>query len=76
MHADGSALGTLPRFLSSIQTKAVSPAHIHVRAGDREAKFWLHDLSVALNAGVFGSRTWRYYPAPEDLPRSTHERME
>ena len=27
------------------------PAHVHVRAGDREAKFWLHDLSVAVNAG-------------------------
>jgi hypothetical protein len=26
------------------------PAHIHVRAGDKEAKFWLHDLSVAANA--------------------------
>jgi hypothetical protein len=27
------------------------PAHIHVRNGDKEAKFWLHDLSVAINAG-------------------------
>lgn len=27
------------------------PAHIHVRAGDREAKLWLHDLKVAVNAG-------------------------
>jgi hypothetical protein len=27
------------------------PAHIHVRSGDKEAKFWLHDLTVALNAG-------------------------
>jgi uncharacterized protein DUF2442/uncharacterized protein DUF4160 len=27
------------------------PAHIHVRAGDREVKVWLHDLSVATNAG-------------------------
>jgi hypothetical protein len=32
------------------------PAHIHVRAGEREVKIWLHDLSVALNAG---------YPAHE-----------
>jgi hypothetical protein len=32
------------------------PAHVHVRAGDKEAKVWLHDLSVALNAG---------YPARE-----------
>jgi hypothetical protein len=27
------------------------PAHVHVRSDDKEAKFWLHDLSVALNAG-------------------------
>jgi hypothetical protein len=27
------------------------PPHIHVRAGDREAKFWLHDLAIAANAG-------------------------
>jgi hypothetical protein len=27
------------------------PAHIHVRAANKEAKFWLHDLTVAVNAG-------------------------
>ena len=27
------------------------PALIHVRAGGKEAKFWLHDLTVAINAG-------------------------
>jgi hypothetical protein len=27
------------------------PAHVHVRSGDMEAKFWLHDVSVAVNAG-------------------------
>lgn len=27
------------------------PAHVHVRAGDREVKVWLHALSVAMNAG-------------------------
>jgi len=27
------------------------PPHIRVRAGDFEAKFWLHDLSVAVYAG-------------------------
>jgi hypothetical protein len=27
------------------------PAHVHVRSGDREAKFWLHDLSIAINIG-------------------------
>ncbi|WP_022721546.1 DUF4160 domain-containing protein [Rhodopseudomonas sp. B29] len=27
------------------------PPHLHVRSGDCEAKFWLHDLSLAANAG-------------------------
>jgi hypothetical protein len=27
------------------------PAHVHVRWEDFEAKFWLHDLTVAVNAG-------------------------
>jgi hypothetical protein len=27
------------------------PPHIHVRAADNEAKFWLHDFAVAANAG-------------------------
>jgi hypothetical protein len=27
------------------------PAHIHVRSGNKEAKFWLHDLGVAVNVG-------------------------
>jgi hypothetical protein len=27
------------------------PGHIHVRSGDKEAKFWLHDLTLAINAG-------------------------
>jgi hypothetical protein len=31
--------------------EAGEPAHVHVRAGDKEAKFWLHDLVVAINAG-------------------------
>lgn len=25
------------------------PAHVHVRAGSKEAKFWLHDLTLAVN---------------------------
>jgi hypothetical protein len=25
------------------------PAHVHVRAGEKEDKFWLRDLSVAIN---------------------------
>jgi Domain of unknown function (DUF4160) len=24
---------------------------VHVRAGNKEAKFWLHDLAVAVNMG-------------------------
>jgi hypothetical protein len=31
------------------------PAHVHVRAGDKEAKFWLHDLTVA-ECGISGAR--------------------
>jgi hypothetical protein len=27
------------------------PALVDVRAGNREAKFWLHDLAVAVNLG-------------------------
>ncbi|MCK1358467.1 DUF4160 domain-containing protein [Bradyrhizobium sp. 199] len=27
------------------------PPHVHVRAANCEAKFWLHDLDVAVNAG-------------------------
>jgi hypothetical protein len=27
------------------------PAHVHVRSGGNEAKFWLHDVSLAINAG-------------------------
>ena len=27
------------------------PPHVHVRAGSKEAKFWLHDLAVAVNIG-------------------------
>jgi len=27
------------------------PAHVHVQKGGNEAKFWLHDLGVAVNVG-------------------------
>jgi hypothetical protein len=27
------------------------PAHVHVRSGNKEAKIWLHDLSVAVRVG-------------------------
>lgn len=27
------------------------PPHVHVRNGNMEAKFWLHDWSVAVNVG-------------------------
>jgi hypothetical protein len=26
-------------------------AHVHVRAVGKEAKFWLHDMTIAINAG-------------------------
>ncbi|MBR0726773.1 DUF4160 domain-containing protein [Bradyrhizobium manausense] len=29
----------------------VEPPHVHVTNGDNEAKFWLDDLSVAVNLG-------------------------
>ena len=48
------------------------PPHIHVRAGDFEAKFWLHDLSVAVNAG-FPAR--RYYPPRETAARCPRRQM-
>jgi len=31
--------------------EGAEPPHIHVRSGDMEAKFWLNDLSVAVDAG-------------------------
>lgn len=27
------------------------PAHVHVRADNREAKVWLHDLTISIKAG-------------------------
>jgi hypothetical protein len=30
---------------------SAEPAHVHVRSGDMEAKFWLHDLTIAINVG-------------------------
>jgi Domain of unknown function (DUF4160) len=27
------------------------PAHVHVRAGNKEVKIWLHDITVAVNMG-------------------------
>jgi hypothetical protein len=47
--ADGPALEPYRAFFYS--NEGGEPPHIHVRSGDREAKFWLHDLSVAVNAG-------------------------
>ena len=32
-------------------TEGDEPAHVHVRAGSKEAKFWLHDLTTAANMG-------------------------
>jgi hypothetical protein len=31
--------------------KAKNRRTSHVRSGDKEAKFWVHDMSVAVNAG-------------------------
>jgi hypothetical protein len=41
------------------------PAHVHVRAGNKEVKLWLHDLGVAANIG---------FPAHElgDIIRHVH----
>jgi uncharacterized protein DUF4160 len=27
------------------------PAHVHIRAGNKEVKVWLHNLSMAVNMG-------------------------
>ena len=48
-NADDFALGAYRAFFYS--NEGSEPAHIHVRSGDKGAKFWLHDLSVAVNAG-------------------------
>jgi hypothetical protein len=48
-HADGSAVGPYRAFFYS--NEGDEPAHIHVRAGSKEVKFWLHDLTVAVNMG-------------------------
>jgi hypothetical protein len=31
--------------------EGTEPAYIHVRAGDKEVKIWIHDLGVAVNMG-------------------------
>jgi hypothetical protein len=51
------------------------PPHIHVRSGDFEAKFWLHDLSVAVNAGFPAHENRRYYPPPEIATHSPRRQM-
>jgi hypothetical protein len=44
---------TVPRWgpYRAFYSNEGSEPHVHVRSGDMEAKFWLHDLSVAVNAG-------------------------
>ncbi|WP_423870954.1 DUF4160 domain-containing protein [Bradyrhizobium sp.] len=49
------------------------PPHVHVRAGDQEAKFWLHDLSVATNTGFPAHEI--YYPLSEIAPRTARKQM-
>ena len=31
--------------------KGGEPPHVHVRSGNKEAKLWIHDLVIAVNAG-------------------------
>jgi hypothetical protein len=35
----------------SFSNERNEPPHVHVRAADKEAKFWLRDFAVAANAG-------------------------
>jgi hypothetical protein len=53
------------------------PPHVHVRSGDFEAKFWLHDLSVAVNAGFPAHEIGAisYYPSPEIATRFPRRQM-
>jgi hypothetical protein len=44
-NADHPALGTYRAFFYS--NERGEPPHIRVQAGSSEAKFWLHDLTVA-----------------------------
>jgi hypothetical protein len=65
--ADRSALGPISCVFYS--NEGDEPAHVHVRSGDNEAKFWLHDLTLAINAG---------YPAHEisDIIRHLRQNRE
>ena len=47
--ADSPSLGAISRFL--LLNEGDEPAHIHVSVGGKEAKIWLHDMAVAVNAG-------------------------
>jgi hypothetical protein len=53
------------------------PAHVHVRAGDKEAKFWLHDVSVVVNAGYstheLGAIVRYLRPHRDELLAAWHE---
>jgi hypothetical protein len=59
-NANRPALGTISGVFYS--NERGDPPHVHVRSGSFEAKFWLHDLSVAVNAG---------FPAHESALLST-----
>lgn len=52
------------------------PAHIHVRAGDKEAKFWVHDVSVVVNAGFPAHEIGRYYSPSETESFDVAESLE
>jgi hypothetical protein len=45
--ADRAALGALLALFYS--DEGDEPPHVHVRSGNREAKVWLSDLTVAVN---------------------------
>jgi hypothetical protein len=51
------------------------PAHVHVRSGGREAKFWLHDLSVSVDAGFPAHEIGDIISPPEAESRTALERL-
>ena len=67
--------GTYRAFFYS--NEGAESAHIHVRAGGKEAKFWLHDLTIAANAGFPAHEIGdivRYLRRPrEQLQAAWHE---
>jgi Domain of unknown function (DUF4160) len=50
-NAERQFCGGVPYRAFFYSNEGDEPAHIHVRAGSKEVKFWLHDLTVAVNIG-------------------------